>query len=219
MAQELISPVTPLEGPGPWLGAAFDIAPGGAIKLTAYGLTEGDRLCVRQIYQRQDGNATHQNSGCAVECPDPLSIIGSVPYTYCGQCVCMCLEQPILRIRDPGNYMLEFSGPGFASRQVTVVGVKLSAEDVSDALLMAQCSACQYIATSEIKDCEGNLYGYGFDPFDKADPAATVEIKDCDGVLLSRIYPSFRPGHSAPVTACGQLIGYAVNAGNSASTC
>jgi hypothetical protein len=142
MTQELINPMTPLEGTGPWLAGEFRITSGQAIKISAYGLTANDTICVRQLYLRQDGNATHQSAGCAVECPDPPAVIASIPYTYCGAAVCLCEAQPIIRIRDPGNYVLEFSGSGFDARQVIVTGEQLMAEDVSDAMLEMQCEAC-----------------------------------------------------------------------------
>jgi hypothetical protein len=98
-----------LKGTGPWLTDVFTVSEGGAMKIEAFGLGDGDKICIKRVLMQDSNRPTHENAGCAaVLCPVPPSIQSIASYTYCGKTVCLCKKQSIILLREPGYYALSF---------------------------------------------------------------------------------------------------------------
>lgn len=208
--REIITPGAAVDGNGPWLTDTFEIPVGGAMRLQAFGLRQGDRVCVRQVLMDPAKQATHIDDGCGVSCPTAPTVRSVMPYTYCGKSVCMCDKQAILRLRDAGVYALSFGGPSFKAGTVTVTVQPMAAGDVTDSLLAVQCGVCpEYEARVQVQSCEGATLGFMYGLDDYAPENANIIFARCNGELLGRMLSAPEYGHSIALTRCsGVALGY-----------
>jgi hypothetical protein len=187
------------------LSAPFVVLPGRHVVLQATGMQAGD-LAVVELVQLSVAPVASGNPCCYQDVP-PTAVLAATPLR------CPNGARTLLSAAVP--YVV-LTGPHMLTMRVRVIPADPSAEiavhlhDYPAALnpLCAPCCAEPFSASYPLAGG-----GFGFVDGDMRDPEATVEVQPCNGSGPTVfIFPTPRPGATAPVTDCaGNVAGYAPN--------
>jgi hypothetical protein len=126
MSIKFNSAVTKLKGAAPWFLANVVVG-SKPIFLYAYGMADGDKICVRRIVTSADESG-FVSSNCSVSSPVPGSVVARSDVNACGNPVCMDKDNASVQLPEPGSYELVGEGPGFAAGTITIEEVVWTGE-------------------------------------------------------------------------------------------
>lgn len=126
MSIKFNSAVTKLKGAAPWFLANVVVG-SKPIFLYAYGMADGDKVCVRRIVTSADESG-FVSSNCSVSSPVPGSVVARSDVNACGNPVCMDKDNASVQLPEPGSYELVGEGPGFAAGTITIEEVVWTGE-------------------------------------------------------------------------------------------
>jgi len=219
MSIKFNSAVTKLSGAAPWTLATV-VVNDKPIFLYAYGMTAGDKVCVRRIVNGGEQSG-FTNAGCSTNQPVPGAVVARSDLDACGNPVCMELGKLSIQLAEPGEYELVGTGAGFAAGTIIIEErVWIGSHDPAQCP-KPLCPVPVVYCPSLRLSCSGEP-GFGYHADDPKDPAATVEMAPCAGDPQDSIwiYPTSGTGHTVKVTDCdGVLIGYAANRSDCAPDC
>jgi hypothetical protein len=118
MSIKFNSAVTKLSGAAPWTLANV-VVNDKPIFLYAYGMTAGDKVCVRRIVNGGEQSG-FTNSGCSTNQPVPGAVVARSDLDACGNPVCMELGKLSIQLAEPGEYELVGTGAGFAAGTIII---------------------------------------------------------------------------------------------------
>jgi hypothetical protein len=126
MSIKFNSAVTKLKGAAPWFLANVVVG-SKPIFLYAYGMADGDKICVRRIVTSADESG-FVSSNCSISQPVPGSVVARSDVNACGNPVCMDKDNASVQLPEPGSYELVGEGPGFAAGTITIEEVVWTGE-------------------------------------------------------------------------------------------
>ena len=112
---------TPLTGPSPWTLAKTFTVSDKPYWLSAFGLGDTDKICVKKMLRNNEGGGFSQGD-CGITGPDLGGVDAREFVEHCGVRLCLCKGQSGLAVTEPGEYELVASGDNNAAKLVTVIG-------------------------------------------------------------------------------------------------
>lgn len=118
---KILDKSTKLVGPAPWTLEQRFTVNDKPYWLSAFGLGDDDKICVRKVLAGTDGGNFSQGN-CGISGPALGTVEAREFVSHCGVRLCLCKEQSGLAVMEPGEYELVAEGSNVAAKLVTVLG-------------------------------------------------------------------------------------------------
>lgn len=107
-----------LNGAAPWVLAPFTVG-SKPVYFYAYGLSDGDKICVRRTVTSGDETG-YVSNGCSISAPVVGQVVARQTVDTCGDQLCMEPGKASLQVLEPGSYELIGEGPGFTGGTIVI---------------------------------------------------------------------------------------------------